>query len=623
MSERVAVRGLLAIAAREVSERVGLLGLAVVVAVVPFLAPWLGIGDRPLLGVLLGVVMVFSAAVLTGSSVIARDLAEGRLGYLFSRPVPWWSIWGGKMLAAFVLTFVAGAIVLAPSAAVGDWRLPAGGWWAQIGVPGLIAVIGIVNVLAVGYRARSLWFAADLAMAGGLVWLAAHTFRGLRDLAVDASHIDYASLAIWTIALAVMLAGAAQMAQGRADIARSHRVMAITVWAVLAPAVCAYAAWGTWVGRAAPSNLRLALSAWSAPKGSWIVVTGRARWPRPESLSAALLVDPSTGRFLRLGPAFSALHPEFTADATRMAWVSNPFGRTPRLAIGDLAQATPALHDVPLPIPPGPVTGFALSPDGRYAAVAQPALATVFALGSAQAAGTAATGQDRLSSIAFDDHDRAHLLNPRQAPLSPGRLDIAVIDPGARSAATTGHIDTRGNPSETWAPGAVTVAVVHRPDLRPSLTLHDGTTGALLGTLVPEGGAGRIFATFLRDGRLAVVTSGRGVTLRLFSAQGIESWSLEVAPMFSLARTTEAAAGILAVELSLLGRGSRSDTVLVDANAGRVIRTETGLRPAAASWFAWRSQTLPDDGSLFIDDRGALVRLDIATGARQVLLGGS
>ena len=36
-----------------------------------------------------------------------------------------------------------------------------------------------------------------------------------------------------------------------------------------------------------------------------------------------------------------------------------------------------------------------------------------------------------------------------------------------------------------------------------------------------------------------------------------------------------------------------------------------------------RAQTAPDHGSLFVDDRGALVRLDVATGGRQVLLGGS
>src|SRR4029079_17747701 len=100
VSERVALRGLMAIAAREVSERVALLGLAVVVAGVPFIGPWIGIGDRPLLGVLLGVVMVFAAAVLTGSSVIASDLAEGRLGFFFSPPGAGGAMLGRQMVVA-------------------------------------------------------------------------------------------------------------------------------------------------------------------------------------------------------------------------------------------------------------------------------------------------------------------------------------------------------------------------------------------------------------------------------------------------------------------------------------------------------------------------------------------
>ena len=353
MSTPVAVRGLMAIAAREVSERVALLGLAVAVAAVPFVAPWILIGDRPLLGVLLGVVMTLSAAVLTGSSVIARDLAEGRLGFFLSRPVPWWSIWGGKMLAAIVLTFLAGAIVLGPSAIAGDWRLPPGGWWVRILVPGLIAVIGTVNVMAVGYRARSLWFAADLAMTGALAWIVVRTSRGLMVWAVWTVSYDFIAPTLWVVAAAVTMAGAAQVALGRADIARSHRVMAIAVWAVLTPAALGYAAWGTWVQRMAPSDVRSVLSAWSAPKGSWIVVTGRGAWPRPEGVSAALLVDTSTGRFLRLGPAFSPLRPGFSGDATRAAWISDPFSDTPRLTVADLGAGEPALSDVPLPVPPG------------------------------------------------------------------------------------------------------------------------------------------------------------------------------------------------------------------------------------------------------------------------------
>jgi len=622
MSGQVAVRGLMAVAAREVSERIALLGLAVVVAAVPFLGPWIGIGDRPLLGVLLSVVMVFAAAVLTGASVIASDLAERRLGFFLSRPLPWWSVWCGKMLAAVVLTFSAGAIVLAPSAVAEEWQLPPGGWWVRILVPGLIAVIGAVNVMAVGYRARSLWFGVDIALIGTLVWLVVHTSRGLLAWGVWAITYDFIAPALWVLAAAVTLAGAAQMALGRADIARSHRVMAIVVWSVLTPAALAYAAWGTWVQRMGPADVRSVLTAWSPPQGPWIVATGRAGWPRPELLSVALLVDTSTGQFRRLGPAFSPLRPGFSGDASRAVWVSDPFGDTPHLIVADLGAGEAALSNVPLPIPPGSVMGFALSADGRHAAVAQDALATLFRIGSQQAAAAAPLGSTRLTPIVFDDQGRAHLLSARQDFRSPGTLDVVVLDPATRKASATGHIDTRGNPLEVWAPAGERVAVIHRLERRPSLTLHDGTTGALLATLVAEGGAGHVAATFLRDGRLAVVESKRGVVLRVFSAEGVESWSLDVSPTYAGARATEVARGVLAVELSVRGRGSRSDTVLVDETAARVIRRETGLHPAASSWFAWRAQTLPDDGSLFIDDGGALVRLDIATGTRQRLLGG-
>ena len=115
MSVNTGARGLMAIAAREVSERVLLLALAAALAVVPFVAPWLGVGDRPLLGAFLCAVMVVAAAVLTGSSVIARDLAEGRLGFFFARPQPWWSLWGGKMLAALVRPGTSRLVGMPPS----------------------------------------------------------------------------------------------------------------------------------------------------------------------------------------------------------------------------------------------------------------------------------------------------------------------------------------------------------------------------------------------------------------------------------------------------------------------------------------------------------------------------
>jgi len=617
MSERVAVRGLMAIAAREVSERAALLGLAAGLALVPFVAPWIGIGDRPLLGGFLGTVMVFTAALLTGTSVIARDLAEGRLGFFLARPLPWWSIWGGKMLAALVLTFAAGVIVLGPSALGGEWRLPAGSRWVTIVAPGLFALIGIANALAVAYRARNAWFALDLAMAGALGWAVVHTSHTLMGWGAFPFEPSVLSAALWLLAAAVTIASAAQVAEGRADIRRGHRILSIVVWSLLTPAALAYTAWGAWVGRFAPADLRTVVSAWPSSNGAWIVAAGRTQWPRPENFTPTVLMDAGGQRFLRVGAAMAVRGPVFSEDTTRAVWVADARTDTPSLMAADLRSNPPSVSRVPLPIPPGSVVSVALSADGENVAVVQSNQATVFKLGSAQALASAPARAYWWRPIVFTSDGRAHVLSE----LSPGTLDVLVLDPATRKATTTGHIATRGYPFERWGPGAARVAVVHSQARRPSVTLHDGSTGALIATLVPEGRAGGIACTFLRDGRLAVVEYGRGVVLRVFSKEGAESLSLEITPTFGFAEVAEVAPGVLAVELPIHGAAAGSDSVLVDVSAGRVIRREHGLKPAASSWFARGARVVPDAGSLFIDDRGALVRLDVATGARQVVLG--
>ena len=623
MSERVAVRGLMAIAAREVSERVALLGLAVAVAAVPFVAPWILIGDRPLLGVLLGVVMTLAAAILTGSSVIARDLAEGRLGFFLARPLPWWSIWGGKMLAALVLTFAAGVIVLGPGAFGGEWRLPAGGWWAMIPVPGLVAMIGIANAFAVAYRARSAWFALDLAMAGALGAAVVHTSRTLMDWGAFPFEPSAVSAALWLLAAAVTIAGAAQVAEGRADIRRGHRVLSIVLWSVLTPAVLAYAAWGAWVGRFAPADFRTVASAWPSSNGSWIAAAGRTRWPRPENFTPTVLMDAGGQRFLRVGAAFSLRGPVFSEDVTRAVWVTDAWTDSPRLMTANLDSNHPSVSRVPLPVPPGRVVGVALSADGQNVAVVQSAQATLFTLGSAQATVVAPVHASWWRPIVFDGDGRVHLLNGPADRFSPGILDVIVLDPATRKATTTGHISTRGQAIEHWGPGAARVAVIDSlGPRRPILTLHDGSTGALIATLVPEGRAGGISVAFMRDGRLAVVEYGRGVVLRVFSTEGEESLSLEILPTFGFARVAEVAPDVLAVEMPFPGLDAGSDSVLIDVSARRVMRREHGVRPAALSWFARGAPEAPNAGGLFIDDRGALVRLDVATGERRVVFGG-
>jgi hypothetical protein len=627
MTAGIAVRGLMAIAAREVSERVTLLGLAVALAVVPFVAPGLGIGDRPLLEVFLATVMVVTAAVLTGSSVIARDLAEGRLGFFFARPQPWWSIWGGKMLAAVVLTFAAGAIAIVPvlmslegAGPAGRSIVPAARSVAVL-APGLLALIGLAHVLAVAYRARSGWFALDLAMVFGLGLLATRAFRTLTAWGVSPVDFEVAAAVLWFLAVVLTLAGAVQVAQGRSDLRRGHRVISIVFWSCVTPAVLAYVAFAAWVQRPSPGDFGTMMAAWAAPKGTWIAAAGRGRWPRPESAVPALLVDTATGRFVRAGSAFAKRGPVFSNDGHHAAWVSDWWTETPRLMVVDLEAGDPEPSPVALPVSPGGVFSISLSADGRAAAIVQASQVTVFPVGSSQPAVVALTRLSWSREAVFSADGRVHVLGGRTDPQLAGDLDLLVLDPATGGVSVTGHIPTRGNAIDRWSPDARRLAVIHRLDHRPSLTLHDGTTGALLASPVPEGSTGRLAAVFLQDGRLAVVEGGVGIRLRVFTTDGLESVSVDISRGFAATRVIEVAPGILAVDQPLFGGGQPPETVIVDASSGRILRRDAGLRTAAIGLFGNGTNT-SGPASLFIDEKGALVRLDTATGARDILLGG-
>lgn len=97
------MRALLAIAARELRERWTLVAASFAGGFV-LLAIALREGERALpIAVIAAVPSAWAVALLMGGSVIARDLGEGRLGFFYARPVPWWAIGGGKLLAALLL----------------------------------------------------------------------------------------------------------------------------------------------------------------------------------------------------------------------------------------------------------------------------------------------------------------------------------------------------------------------------------------------------------------------------------------------------------------------------------------------------------------------------------------
>ena len=118
------MRKLLAVAAREMRERWLLFPASFALGFNPLVLPAFGVDRRvmPEVGLMTSVLLGAGAAVVMGSTMLARDVANGRLGFLFSRPVSWPAIWGGKWLAALVLVVSSGL----PGRDPVDDRLPAG-----------------------------------------------------------------------------------------------------------------------------------------------------------------------------------------------------------------------------------------------------------------------------------------------------------------------------------------------------------------------------------------------------------------------------------------------------------------------------------------------------------------
>src|SRR5438105_3374251 len=104
------MRTLVRVAAREIEERRTALVAAAAAGILPFLIPllpWVHSDAATARGVTafattLNIGLGFALAL--GGTVLVRDLADGRISFFFSRPIPAFAIWGGKLLAAVLLT---------------------------------------------------------------------------------------------------------------------------------------------------------------------------------------------------------------------------------------------------------------------------------------------------------------------------------------------------------------------------------------------------------------------------------------------------------------------------------------------------------------------------------------
>ncbi len=640
---------LLAVAAREMRERWLLFPAALAVGFFPLILPAFGLTPdvMPVVGTVSAVLLAAAAGLITGASMLARDAANGRLGFLFSRPVSWAAVWGGKWLAALVLVAVSGLLaatpwmVAYPLSTVGghhgdSWlRAMLDGQGSAYFLAAALLVVGMSNFGATLFRSRSPWVGVDLFLLLAAFWA---TRRYVAPLWLYGVLMP---LAGWQPALALaplvvgLLAGSmAQVAVGRTDVRRSHGALSVGFWAVVGFTLVSAAGYWAWVRSASPAGVTVeALS--PGPAGRWIHVEGFA--PRSGYYPHGFLIDTATGRYAALsGPRWGRsgyrLGLQFSADGRSAAVLSND-GRGASLGLYDLTGPTPRVTEVVLQSSPPPTwrTAFALSPASASAFVVHESGASLFALPSGRRIATTTIGPGwRPALVRFlgEGEARTWLVPSTEVPQARGRAEMRVVDLGTdgRSRAATFTLAAALEPAWIWR-GLVADASGRRLVTSDGgLRLRDGGTGGLIATLAE--GDSRLPVLFLADGRIVAGGAAGGANnpnakLLVFGPDGtkLREAPLELWP-WGLSIGPEVAPGRVAVS-SFRSPYLSGDTLVVDLGDGRVVQRLSGLRPAMSFFVppAVPAEAAPTTVHFFRDVEGRVIRIEFATGERKVVAG--
>ena len=631
---------LLAVAARELRERWLLFPAALALGFVPFALPALGVkrDHAPVVGLAFAALFGVAAAVVIGSSMLARDSASGRLGFLFSRPVAWPTIWGGKWLAAVVL--VAGCTVLAAVPWMVGYPHHSGSWFDAIGGDqlGVVAVllviaVGLANFNATVFRSRSPWLAADLLLLVVAVWairryvaplLLLGTFRTGHGLG---GYLDI----VWVFGGALLLASASQVALGRTDLRRAHRAMSATFWSIVGVCLLAAGVFLGWSLASGPADVRGGFTVRSDPSARWVWVegsTGRGGLHHP-----GLLLDTAAGRYLAprrddVRVPWAAWGIAFSGDGRWAARWCDDGGSITAVERVDLQHPSRwgdrvALESSP---PPNWHTRIVLSPSGGRVLLVHESGTSLFSMdGHRLATATIPPGLG-LEAAQFLDEDRARVWlapDPSSGGQAGSALVVTLVSDGSTASAPfalgAGAPRTPGLPRPVLTPAEGGRRLL---SLDGALRLRDGATGELLATL-HEGDTGRAIA--MADGRIVLVAAeGTHALVRTYDRDGRAVASFAIPQVLrGLPWASEVPGGRIAVRVGLVS--SAVETLVIDPGEGRVLERLVGLQPAFDGY--WRGSE-PDvagrgvpPARFFWGEQGRLVRVDFATGERKVVLG--
>ncbi|HEY8133594.1 MAG TPA: ABC transporter permease subunit [Thermoanaerobaculia bacterium] len=566
----------LVIARRELTEKrfvfISAVAFSLLTLIVPFM-PGVHAGERRnalvVASLICAVNFTLGLAAVLGSTIIGRELSDGRLSFYFSKPVASNSIWFGKLLAALLLLSVSFTIIAAPAMIAGfeqvmsTWTNPPRDAQALIGIVLALAAAFFLlsHVIGTFVRSRSAWLVFDfiaLAVCGTAIWMLTRPLL-----------LGFAKVLIWNLglilaaymAMAIIAAGAWQVARGRTDRKRSHIELSRFLWISLGCGLLVMTALVGWVVSVSLTQVNPEFVQQSNG-GSWATISGKAQ--HRSDYHVAFLYNVADGRTVRLASLQPWWGTTFSADEKTAAW----FVLSP-----GASELYVARLDVPKPKPMATgITGVdsfdALSDDGsRIAIVEAGGLLSVYDLGSKSSLGSARIPEGRFWFGDFVTPDVVRIYASTQ-----GQFSIFEYDIRKKTLQRTGEMPgfPRSNRDHSLC-----VVYSHRP----SLEIRDARTGSLIASVVPQGDGEMITATFLRDGRIAALENRKeNSVLHLLSPNGSELRAMPLPGKADVHFVTESTPGLIAVVMREPNQiGFR--TAVVDVNRGVVTRTEPGLRP--------------------------------------------
>jgi hypothetical protein len=633
------MKGLLAVAWREIVERRMVLFAAAVLGLLVFLVPLFpGAArygaDQARLFTAAFTALLFCAslALLLGGSTIGRDLTERRLGFYLARPISEAAIWGGKFLGIWVLVAASAVALLLPVGLVdfASWWPAAGGWRAvQVALLFAAAVLfalALGNVVGASLRERSAWTLADLAMLALVaLGLAAILFPLIQADAPALTARVAAGLAVG-VSLSLLLAGFAQVAIGRVDQRRGTRARFAALWGLLVLVAAGCLGSVRWLLSPDPRDLTSATVDHAASQGNWIVLGGRAS--HRVDLTASFFYEVSSGRFVRAlvehrGTAV------LSGDGSAAAWsLPSLLGEQERQEVWFCRLTGSAMRPRRTSIVEK-IWDLQLSPEGSRLAVWGADELSVFDVESGRVLASVARQTAGLNLFRSVFLDRDHLLLYRSGPVgapgvegrTPGSIAIEELEISSRRSSAAILIEGLSRPFSLGFDDRRRRLIVWQKEGEVSLV--DSSSGTRLAVLAGSGWAPGSRA-FLADGRpvLAETTGGIG-RVHLFAADGRPERDFEVGPARAVWIGGEPEPGKLALAILQTPPEvfAAADSFVLDLGTGALRKIANHAAPVAAQ-LRWRLPYLEPGSAatrLLWRHDGAILRFDPKTGSVETL----